>query len=1086
MKDKILLVILQLFLGLSVFAQTQQGYVKTIGRPGKKGKALSGVTIRVKGEHNDVVSGKDGGFSIIIRGKKNGSPYSLQNVQKNGYELNDFGTIGREYAFSTSVPLTIVMVSTDQLQADKLRIEKNAYEKAEKNYKAKMAILEKKLSDNAITAVQYRDEIQKLRNSFDKYESLIESLADHYAHTDYDELDEKDTEINILIENGELEKADSLIQTLFDPINILIRNKEALASLNQTISDAEGIIQQANEDLAAVLKQQEKDAEYLYQLYTIAISQFEVETAGKYLETRAALDSTNIEWNLDVAQFLGANMGNYRDANKYLNKALNHSIAQYGEENEITIECYNRAYAIQYANSNLSKEKWVQNQKNVLELAIKYYQTDFHSAIAPIYANLGTAYLSTDSLDLALQYTQKTIDIYKSINIEHPNLSSSYTNLGLVYAKMKKYDEALKSLYQAMRLRERQNDKSILNTYQSIAACYYFTDNYDSALVYYFRALEHGKKYLYNKHPIFVAINQGIAKAYFELKEYGKCQEYLNYALETVDVTDSTTDSIRGIELADIYISTAFLLRSQAEFLEAIAYYKKALDIKERFLKEYNKDALQLYTEIGYCYFNLGRYDMCINCMRKQIEIMNIHSIRYDDLLLNAYGNIGLSFTRMNDLEEAKEFVEKSIALCKDNKDNNDNKYCCFMNAGEYYMKIGDISTALNYWLDALEFPDSLHLPSSNKEYLLLCIADAYEKANDYNSSIYYYQQRLNCITLDSVARAETKYWLGRCFYFKEELDKAYDCFLDAISVLSSKHERNEIVADANHYIGSIYFKKNNYNEAKEYYKKAISIGKNNLKTNAEELGDYYNNYGLVLAKLQEHEDALKCFEDAKRIYEISLGNNHIKTAGCHQNISAVYFDQRKYHEAISSLDSALTVYLSLFKDDPHANIEHIEQIHEIIENKISKSDYGYDCEMMLLAIYNAYTKTDDDSFEPYIELINNDLGNLYYEIGRYEESEKKYLSLIESTKDEVNSALMQINLANLYIKIQLSSGGQDPTYYNKAIESLLVAENILSKNDHPNLLDVCDKLADLYLELGDYNKSLEYQNKVFHLRGIL
>ena len=53
-------------LTLSSLAQTQLGYVKTLGRPNQKGIALSGVTVRVKGEHNAVLSKADGTFSMHI------------------------------------------------------------------------------------------------------------------------------------------------------------------------------------------------------------------------------------------------------------------------------------------------------------------------------------------------------------------------------------------------------------------------------------------------------------------------------------------------------------------------------------------------------------------------------------------------------------------------------------------------------------------------------------------------------------------------------------------------------------------------------------------------------------------------------------------------------------------------------------------------------------------------------------------------------------------------------------------------------------------------------------------------------------
>ena len=209
---------------ITVSAQTQQGYVKTLGRSDKKGVALSGVSVRVKGEHNPVLSKNNGTFALLMKGKKNGDAYSLQQVQKQGYELNEMDIIGRQYAFSDNVPLTIVMVSSTQLQADKQRIENNAYKVAERNYKAQLAMLERQLNESKITNEKYREEIRDLQDKFEKYQSLIDGLAEHYAHVDYDNLDEKDREINISIENGELERADSLIHILFEPVDVLRRN----------------------------------------------------------------------------------------------------------------------------------------------------------------------------------------------------------------------------------------------------------------------------------------------------------------------------------------------------------------------------------------------------------------------------------------------------------------------------------------------------------------------------------------------------------------------------------------------------------------------------------------------------------------------------------------------------------------------------------------------------------------------------------------------------------------------------------------------------------------------------------------------
>ena len=388
-------------------AQVQQGYVRSLGRPDKKGVALSGVAVRVKGEHNAVLSGEDGTFAMTLPGKKNGEAYVLQQVRKAGYELNEQGVIGRQYAFSDKVPLTLVMVSTSQLQADKQRIENTAYQVAERNYKAKMEALERQREAGSLDTEQYRAEIQDLQDKFEKYQSLIDDLAEHYAHTDYDLLDEHEREINICIERGDLDRADSLIHALFNPVDVLRRNKEALAHIGQSEAQARQLLAQANEDMAAVLKQQEKDAEYLYQLYTIALARYDNEKAAQYIETRAELDTTNVEWQMDAG-------GHMRYVASYVP----------------AITYYQRALRILASGTN--------NQERLV--------CGCHSNLGVIYARLGL-------YDEALVETNEAIRLYSQLNGEKSfDVVTSYSNLAAVYRLKGDKQLALDNYVKAVKL----------------------------------------------------------------------------------------------------------------------------------------------------------------------------------------------------------------------------------------------------------------------------------------------------------------------------------------------------------------------------------------------------------------------------------------------------------------------------------------------------------------------------------------------------------------------------------------------------------------------------------------------------------
>ena len=245
-------------LAVGCLAQAQPGYVKTQGRPNKPGVPLANVTIRMKGLMNAVISGADGKFSVLFPGKKNGDAISLVSIRKNGYELIDSEMVGRSLVFNTNVPIEIVMVSSAELEANRKRISDNAYRKAEENFQRKLKQLEQQKAESEITLEKYRQEYQELIDRYEKYKDLIAGMADRYARTDYDHLDSIDREINICIEEGELEKADSLIHTVFDPETVLERNRAAKEEVQAKMRLAQDIIDKANADKEAL----RRDSDY--------------------------------------------------------------------------------------------------------------------------------------------------------------------------------------------------------------------------------------------------------------------------------------------------------------------------------------------------------------------------------------------------------------------------------------------------------------------------------------------------------------------------------------------------------------------------------------------------------------------------------------------------------------------------------------------------------------------------------------------------------------------------------------------------------------------------------------------------------
>ena len=688
-----LIIILGVLLGLPAFGQTQQGHVKTLGRPDKKGEPLSGVSIRVKGEHNYVLSEKDGTLTLLLTGKKNGDAYTLQEVKKKGYELNETDVIGRQYAYSDKVPLTIVMVSSAQLQADKQRIENNAFKVAEKNYKTKLELLEKQKANNAITEEQYRKELLDLQDKFEKYQLLIDGLAEHYAHVDYDGLNDKEREVNICIENGDLERADSLIKIMFDPIDVLKRNQEALSRLEQQVSQAKDIITQANEDMAAVLKQQEKDANYLYQLYTISLAKFDIDKAYHYIAIRADLDSANIVWQFDAGR-AAKQVADYNRAMLYYERVLKHSLLTCGEDN-YTIVAYGEISSI------FNKRGELDTALNYLNSALKLSIMIGDSiSISNVYASFGNIYNNQGNYQDAFDAYFEALKIRNIIKEKDDDAFIKIcSGIGLVCDKLGRYDKALDFHQKAVAILERTRNTNIdtyTGVYNNLGLTYSHHGNYQNALDSYRKVLDIQTKMLGVSHPDVARTYNNIGAT---LREMGNISESKDYYINALRIREVIFGLFHP-DVANSYNNVGTFFAETGDTYKGLEFHKKALDIREKLLDSNHPDVARSYYNIGCLLLMTDDYDQALFYLVKSLSIRTRILEKDHPDIASTYEALGSVFLHQKDYEKALDYNLRALSSrCKIfNADHLTiaDSYLCI---GIVYNRLGENQKALSFLL---------------------------------------------------------------------------------------------------------------------------------------------------------------------------------------------------------------------------------------------------------------------------------------------------------------------------------------------------------------------------------------------------
>ena len=595
------LVTVWIFLLQSVvlMSQTQRGIVRTALRPNKKIVYLPGVTIRLRGGHTAVLSGAGGKFEMTMSKAKAGDAFYLSSVRKSGYELADNRTIGRAFTYSSKVPIEIVMINTREKEEDVRRISDNSYRRAEKTYKQRISKLEKQLSEKTISEASYREQLQDLQTWFEKYESLINSMAERYASTDYATIDSLNAAINIAIENGELERADSLISTAGSLEKMVKENKEAERKANECLNIGRNIMENATADLMSIKNDKNRLADLLYSKYSICLTRAERDSAAYYIQMRAELDTTNVDWQLEAGWFIDYYLADYEEAIALYKRALRSAVEQFGDSHPDVATSYNNIGLVYNDQGNYVKA--LESYNKALEIYLSVFG-DKHPNVATNYNNIAVVYFSQGNYAQALEYYNKALEIYLSVfGDRHPNVATNYNNIGAVYFSHGNYAQALEYYNKALEIYlsifgDRHPD--VARSCYNIGAVYYNKGNYDQALEYYNKALEIYLSIFGDRHSYVAMSYNNIGGVYSDLKNYDQALEYYDKALEIYL-------SIFGENHLDVftcYSNIGITYYMQELYSEAKTNLLKAVEIGKTFL---NADDVNIQTLLSFLYRSL-------------------------------------------------------------------------------------------------------------------------------------------------------------------------------------------------------------------------------------------------------------------------------------------------------------------------------------------------------------------------------------------------------------------------------------------------------------------------------------------------
>lgn len=462
MRKSILIALGSCLIALSLHAQTQPGLVRTVTRPDAPSQRLQGVVVRVQGDYNPVLSDEQGAFLVSMPGYKNGTAYTLAGINKGGYELREPELVGRQLPFSTSVPMEIVMVSRRQLQRDKQRIEQAARDNIERYYEEKMNELNAQLAAATLSNQEYEERLSALETEYDRFEPLIEQMAERYARTDYNGMSAADSLIQQAIEQGDLNLAQERILAKGDPAE-----REKKMKRIRRLADA----------------QRNELAEDYYHLHSIHMSRLQKDSALYYLLRRAELDTTNAQWQLDAGNFYDKMARSYDQALVLYRRALRYALANEGPEALRTAQAHNN---IAYALARLGRyPEALPEQQVATELYVHIYGAA-HPLSAARLMNLGALHYYLQRIDSAQHYFDRAEQVYTAIEASPEHEKNVYklhaqllNNQAALDVAKKNFDAAYERLNKAIAILPQEEEDDLLLLYRSMTAVCHFAGRTD-------------------------------------------------------------------------------------------------------------------------------------------------------------------------------------------------------------------------------------------------------------------------------------------------------------------------------------------------------------------------------------------------------------------------------------------------------------------------------------------------------------------------------------------------------------------------------------------------------------------------------
>ncbi|CAF3872443.1 unnamed protein product [Adineta steineri] len=326
------------------------------------------------------------------------------------------------------------------------------------------------------------------------------------------------------------------------------------------------------------------------------------------------------------------------------------------------------------------------------------------------------------------------------------------------------------------------------------------------------------------------------------------------------------------------------------------------------------------------------------------------------------------------------------------------------------------------------------------------------------------------------------------------DYEQAIQYYRKALEILEKTHPVNHpLLATSYNNVGSGYGSIGEHSKALSFYEKALGIQEKTLPENHPSLVTSYRNIGGVNNIMGEYSKALSFYEKALGIQEKTLPANHPDLATSYSHIGSVYSNMGEYLKALSYFEKAVGIdEKTLPENHPslatsYNNIIHIHYIFDLFTFPLHIGS-GYNSMGEYSKALSFYEKTRGifektlPADHPSLAASYNNIGLVYINTGEYSKAlpfYEKALGIKEKTlpANHLDLATSYNNIGGVYDNMREHSKAL--SFYEKALG---IWEKSLPEN-HRSLAISYNNIGGLYSDMGEHSKALSYFEKALGIQ---